>query len=601
MNSKKLLHLFGVALLFLSATTSSLASPVKVLSIWDNIPEEIINFEQLQHVNPNAPKGGKARFGAIGTFDNFNPFSPRGLSASRISLTYETLGESVHGEDFIIHGLLAESFELAQDRSYLLVHINPQAKFNDGKPVTAHDVEFSFYALTTKANPTYRNYYASVKNAKAITEHTVRFDFADTSNRELPLIICQLPILPKHWWQDRNIGEPQKEIFPGSGPYKFKEAKVGSSVTYERDPNWWGATLPINKGRYNFDIIHVDYYRDQAIAREAFFAGETDFFAENTIKDWENSYNVPPVQSGLILRSEIPQKRPAGMSGFFLNTRKPALQDKNVRQALALMFDFEWTNKSLFYGAYTRCDSFFSNSDFAATKDLSEQEKQLLVKHQFAEEIISILPSLPVLDASGNNREQMKEAFALLAKAGWRLQNGVLKNQAGEALKLNFLLSSPSMQRIIMPYKRGLERIGIQLEIQLVDQSQYVARVREFDYDMIYSTIKQSLNPGNEQRNYWSSKAAVTLGTRNYAGVNDKKIDALIAEISQPASQKALMVATKALDRALLHGYYVIPGWYSSHMRFSHNTKHISPPEQHPEYGIDITSWYAPNLNLAKD
>jgi microcin C transport system substrate-binding protein len=547
------------------------------------------------HVDPDAPKGGELRLGAVGSFDNFNPFSPRGMSPAQIGLTYETLGEQESGEELVMRGLLAEGFELAEDRSWLLVRLRPEARFQDGTAVTAADVAYTFRALMTEASPIYRDYYEQVEAVEAEGEREVRFRFAEGRNRELPLIVCQLPVLPARWWAGRSLGEPQTEAMPGSGPYRVREFRVGSGVVYERDPGWWGAALPINAGRYNFDVIRVDYYRDEAVAREAFLAGELDFFSERTIKDWVSGYDAPAARDGRISRREAPAGGNRGMSGIFMNTRGPFLADKRVRKALILLFDYEWINRSLFYGAYTRCDSFFTRSPFAAPPLPSPEELALLepYRDRLPPEVFGPLPVPPVTDGSGNMREQMRGALALLREAGWEMRDGEMRNGRGERLRLNIILNSPSMRRIFIPYAASLERLGIGLDIQLVDQTQYVSRVRAFDYDLLHATVRQSNNPGNEQRYFWGSAAADEPGSRNYAGIRDPVVDAVTERLIAAESSADLREAVHALDRLLLHGAYVIPGWYSGVLRVAWWNGRIAPSPRDPEGGLDLTAWRA--------
>lgn len=348
------------------------------LTLAGAVPALSTGFAHMPHVNPEAPKGGTLRLGVIGGFDSLHPFIMRGIPAAQLGLTYETLGETVPGEDGVIYGLLAESFEESADGGHLVCHLAPAARFADGHPVTAADVVFSFEMLTRHGSPFYRDYYAGVGTVTAVDARTVRFDFTSRHNAELPYIVAQLPVLPRHWWQGRDFTAPQAEAAPGSGPYRVREARPGSGITYERVPGWWGAKLPINRGRYNFDVIRCDYYRDTTVARQAFLAGEFDLWNENTIKDWFASYDVPSVREGRITREEIPHGRPEGMGGFVFNTRRAIFADVRVRRALAMCFDFEWTNRALFHDAYRRYDSFFSNSPFAATGTATEGERALL-------------------------------------------------------------------------------------------------------------------------------------------------------------------------------------------------------------------------------
>ena len=353
------------------------AAPSEVVSIWEQ-PVLTEPLGPLPHVNENAPKGGMLRAGAIGTYDSFNRFCARGNTPAFLQYTYETLSESSRDDSLAQRGLLAQSFDISPDYSSVLVTLRPEARFQDGSPVTGNDVVWTFNALVTEASPYYKGYYALVQSVEAVSDRQVRFTFSGAGNRELPLIVGQLPVLPAAWWKDKNLGDPQKTPPPGSGPYVVSDYKMGSSITYTRDPNWWGAHLPVNRGRYNVDTLRVDYYRDTTVCRQAFLAGELDYFTENTIKDWMNSYAVPPVERGDILRQEIPQERPMGMRGLFLNTRRPVFSDIAVRKAVALLFDFEWTNRALFHDKYLRHDSFFTNSVFAAPNLPGEDELALL-------------------------------------------------------------------------------------------------------------------------------------------------------------------------------------------------------------------------------
>lgn len=572
------------------------AAPGPVLGLWDDVSASDASADApFTHVNPLAPKGGKIRLSAIGSFDNFNPFSPRGVCAAQIATTYESLGTEQRGtQDFIMRGLLAESFDLAPDRTSLRVRLRPQARFADGVPVTAKDVVYTFNALIREASPVYRSYYDQVESVEELAEHEVLFRFASGTSRELPLIVCQMPVLPSHWWQGRNMGDPQTEAMPGSGPYRLASSTMGSRLIYERRKDWWGADLDVNRGRYNFDSVQVDYYRDAAISREAFFAGEVDFYSESNIKDWTNAYNVPAVRDGGITRLTQEYVRPMGMGGIFMNVRRPMLSDVRVRRALSLLFDFDWMNGAFFYNSYTRFNSFFTNSPFAAASLPSAEELTLMERwrDRLDPAVFGPLPQ-QVTGGQGTVRERLRAALDLLDQAGWHVRDGVMVNGQGQPMVLTILTTSPSLQRVYIPFRNSLKRLGIILNVRLVDQTQYVSRLRAFDFDLVHSTVRQSSNPGNEQRNYWSSTAAKTRGSRNYAGIQDPVLDELVEELVAAPTRQDLYARTALLDRLLQHGCYVIPAWYSRDMRVAWWKDRITPPPGMDSAGVDIMAWHA--------
>lgn len=586
---------------------SAQASPVPkdVIGIWDEVATPDASGPS-ERVNVNAPKGGVLHAGAIGTFDSFNPFAPKGMIASFLSLTYETLAVSVGRDEYVMRGVLAESFEISNDRKTLDVHLRKEAKFSDGHPVRAEDVVFSFNALTQKASPTYRNYYQQVEKAEALDDLTVRFTFKDTKNRELALIVTELPVLPQHWWKDKDIGSAQKSPMPGSGPYVVSQYKMGQSIVFKRNPDWWGASLSINRGRYNFDEIKIDYYRDLSVMREAFFAGNIDYYVESTIKDWKLGYDVPSVQNGNIRKAEIPMHKMVGMSGIFINTRRPVLEDKRVRQALTEMFNFERLNKTLFFDTYRRCNSFFTGSAFAAKDPMSEPEKALLsslpgiVPKDY--EKLPVLFKAPAQNGAQLPRSQIKKALDLLSQAGWHLKNGQLQNKQGAFPTLSILMYSTASERVYSNWAKDLKRIGIELRMEVVDPTQFVNRLRNFDFDLVMGMVHQSYNPGNEQRYYWSSAAASEKGSRNFAGIRLPAVDRLIEAIVAPKNKEDLITSVKVLDRVLREGYYVIPGWYSPTARVAWWQKKITPPSQglKSAQGFDLLSWYAVNPNKDK-
>ncbi len=552
------------------------------------------NKEYYPHVNPDAPKGGTLRLYARGSFDSLHSFIPRGLSAAGLGFLYDTLGENMPDSRlFETHAAIAEKFSVAKDSSYITFHINPKARFHDGKPITAEDVAFSFNILTQKGAPTYKQYYASVDKVEVLSPLQVRFTFKEKNNKELPLILAQLPILPKHYWQDKDFSKPNLTPPLGSGPYKIKSFDAGNFIVYERVKDYWAKDLPANKGRFNFDTIHYEYYRDGTVAREAFKAGAFDIYVETTDKSWATAYTGNAVEKGHIKREEVDTNRSQGMYGFFFNTRQPVFSNIKVREAIARIFDFEWTNKALFYNQYTRSNSYFTHSELASQGLISEAEKAILepYKEQLPPEIFDKEFILPKTKADGNIREQMVQSIKDLQEAGWTLQDGLMKNAKGEKLEFTLILVSNTLQRVVLPFRENLKRIGITMNVALIDQTQYVNRIRDFDYDMFLSRIPQSNHPGNEQRNYFTSKAADIRGSRNYSGIKSPVVDALIERIITAKDRTELMNLTKALDRVLLWGHYVIAGWYSATARVAYWNKfaHTTVP---PANGIDYFSWW---------
>ncbi len=567
--------------------------PVKVLRI-DNSEQYEWNGEHYPHVNPNAPKGGTLRLSGRGSFDSLHGFIPRGMAAMGIGFIYDTLGESVpDSRIFETHGLIAEAFSVAPDSSFITFHINPKARFHDGTPITAEDVAFTFTTLMEKGAPYYKQYYASVDKVEVLDTLDVRFTFKEKNNRELPIILAQLPILPKHYWADKDFTKPSLTAPLGNGAYKVKDVSPGNYIEYERVADYWAKDLPVNKGRNNFDVLRYEYYRDETVAREAFKAGTFDLYTEGTAKSWATAYTGKAVDAGFIKKEEFATNRSQGMYGFFFNTRRDIFKQIQVRKALGLIFDFEWTNKALFYDAYVRSNSYFSNSDLAA-KGLPSPEELALLKpfeDSLPKEVFTTPFTIETTKGDGNIRAQMAQALKLLEEAGWKLQDGVMQNAQGSPLRFSVLLSSASLQRIILPYRENLARLGIDLQVAVVDPTQYVSRVRTFDYDVIISRVPQSSHPGNEQRNYWTSEAADTQGSRNYAGVNLPVVDALVEKIILAKNRQEVLTASHALDRVLLWNYYVVPGWYSPVTRVAYWDKFAHSPVP-PANGVDIFSWW---------
>jgi microcin C transport system substrate-binding protein len=564
-------------------------------------------FRHFDYVNPHAPKGGTIRVAEEGTFDSFNPFIPKGNPAIGPNY-FESLLAQSNDEPFTMYGLIAESLEVPEDRSWVIFTLRPEARWHDGKPITVDDVIWSLETLKRDGRPFYRFYYGSVSGAEKVGERQVKFTFSDKNNRELPLIIGQMSILPKHYWASRDFTRTTLEPPLTSGPYRVKDFEPGRYVNLERVQDYWGSDLPVNVGQNNFDLIRTDYYRDATVIRTALKAGDIDFHSENQAKAWALDYDVPPVRQGWLVKESIPHERPTGMQAFVLNTRRSIFQDRRVRRALAYAFDFEWTNKALFFGQYTRTESYFSNSELAATGLPEGEELEILERYhdRLTPEVFTMPYQAPKTDGSGWPRENLRTAFALLKDAGWEVRNFKLVHLAtGQPMQFEILLVSPAFERIVLPFMRNLRRLGIEPRVRLVDQSQYINRLRAFDFDVLVGSWGQSESPGNEQRNYWSSAAAKSPSARNYAGIQDPVIDELIELVIQALSRESLVARTRALDRVLLHGHYVIPQWHLQFQRILYWNK-FSRPEVNSKDGTAISYWWydaekAARLQAARD
>ena len=560
-----------------------------------------LGFNHFEYVNPNAPKGGLVRMEARGTFDTLNSFTIKGSSAAGLGLIYDTLMESSRDEAFAEYGLLVESALVANDLSSVSFMLRKQARWHDGKPVTADDVAFSLDILKSKGAPFYRFYYANVEKAEVLSPHKVKFIFKGRKNRELPLIIGQLPILPKHHWQGRDFERTTLEPPLGSGPYKIGKVDPGRSITFERVADYWGRNLGVNKGRYNFDAIRFEYYRDPTVALEAFKANAFDFRQENTAKVWATQYNFPAIAKGKVIRETLANNNPTGMQSFAFNIRKSKFQNRRVREALALTFDFQWANKNLFFGQYTRTRSYFSNSELAATKIPTGSELRFLepLRGQIPAEVFTKEFKLPETDGSGRSRRQLRQAKRLLETAGWFVKDGKLTNgETSEVMALEFLLVNQGFARIVAPIQRAMERLGIKVKVRVVDTSQYINRIRNFDFDVIVGSWGQSLSPGNEQRDFWGSAAADRPGSRNYIGIKDPAIDKLIDHIIFASNRGELVAASRALDRVLLWNHFVIPNWHINSYRIAYWNR-FSRPAIKPKYGLGFSdTWW---VDEAKD
>ena len=563
-------------------------------------PQYSSDFTHFDYVNPDAPKGGQIRLAAIGTYDNLNPFILKGVAAAGSLMLYNRLCTKSQDEPFTEYGQLAIQMQMPADRSWVVFELHPEARWHDGEPLTSADVVFSFETLVSAGIPFFRSFYADVDTVLAIDERRVKFAFKPGTNREMPLIVGQMRILPKHYWQGRNFAATTLEPPLGSGPYRIAEFEPGRSITYERVEDYWGRDLPVHRGRHNFDRIHYEYYRDQTVAIEAFKTGQYDYRYLGNSKEWATSYtDFAPIAEKRVIKEQIPHQLIRGMSGFAFNTRRHKFSDRRVRQALAYTYDFEWTNRHLFYGLFTRNRSYWGNSTLGSSGVPEGMELEILEAYQgrIPDEVFTTAYAPPITDGSGQIRENLRRAKRLFAAAGWTVVDGALTHAAtGEVMRFEFLLGSSSQERVLGPIVQNLERLGIQATVRTVDAAQYQNRVKDFDYDIISASWRQTLSPGNEQRNFWSSKASLSPGSRNYAGVSDPVIDELIERQIAAANRPAQIALTHALDRILLWGHYLIPGAHSRYHRMAYWNKFGRPPEPPPNgFGFPDTWWWDAN------
>jgi microcin C transport system substrate-binding protein len=550
-------------------------------------------FPHFAYVNPAAPKGGDVRLAATGTFDNLNPFILKGVPAQGIGTTFETLLVASSDEPSSEYGLVAETVETPPDRSWVAFTLRAAARFHDCSPITVEDVMWTFETLRTKGHPLYRSYYAAVASVEKTGPRTVRFTFKPGDNRELPVIVGQLPVLSKAYWTGRDFTKTTLAAPLGSGPYRVESFEPGRSITYRRVPDYWAAALPVNVGRFNFDTIRYDYYRDGTVALEAFKAGAYDFRPENSAKSWATGYDIAAVRDGRIRKELIPNEVPTGMQGFAYNTRRAIFRDPRVRAALAAAFDFKWTNAHLFYGAYTRTRSYFSNSELASRGLPDEAERAVLApfRDRVPAEVFTREYQPPSTEP-GALRPNLLRALDLLRQAGWVVRDMRLVNaETGEPLTFEILIDDPTWERITLPFVKNLERLGVAARVRTVDSAQYEYRMKQFDFDMTVGLFPQSLSPGNEQVDYWASVAADTPGSRNLAGVRDPVVDRLIEQLIAAPDRAALVARTRALDRVLLWGHYVIPHWHITAFRVAYWNR-FGRPATSPKYSLGFDTWW---------
>jgi microcin C transport system substrate-binding protein len=558
------------------------------------------DFKIFPYVNPDAPKGGEVALSTVGTFDSFNPFIVRGTPASDVLRVWDTLLKTNADEAETEYGLLAGVIELPADRMGVAFELRPEAKFNDGTPVTAEDVAWTFQTLLEKGRPFYRQYYADVASVTVEGPRRVVFRFKSNTNRELPLILGQMAVLPKHWWVGRDFDKPLTDPPLGSGPYRVGRFEFGRSLSMERVPDAWSKDLPVMRGLANFDTRRTEYFRDATVTLEAFKAGQIDFRDENVAKDWATAYDFPAVQKGLVKKELLPHHLPTGLQGYGMNTRRDLFKDVRVRHALAMVFDFEWANANLFYGSYVRTDSYFSNSELASSGIPAGAELALLNKYrdQLPADLFTKPFRLPVTDGSGNNREEMRGALALLEQAGWKVRDRKLVNAAGQPFTFEILLDQPAFERVSLPYVQWLSKLGIEARVRTVDPAQFQRLLDTYDYDMIVVAFGETESPGNEQTGYWTCDSVKAEGGYNLMGVCSPVIDDLVHQVVSAADHAHLVVATRALDRVLLAGWYVVPHWYLQSVRVAYWDR-FGRPDKPVRTGIAFDSWWLDPVRAA--
>lgn len=558
-------------------------------------PKYADGFSHFDYVNPDAPKGGELVLSSVGSFDSFNPYTLKGIAAEGLGeLMFETLMVSSLDEPFSQYGLLAEDATLASDKLSVTYTLRKEARFNDGSPVLAEDVKFSFDTLVGEhGHPQYGYYYADIKRAVVVDERTVRFEFVKV-NPELHLLAGQIPIFSRHWVGETPFDKVAMETPIASGPYLIDKYDLGKTITYRRNPDYWGNRLNVRRGMYNFERVTYKYYRDFTVALEAFKAGEFEFIHEFNSKKWARDYSGPKFRDGRITKTLLKHANNAGMQGFVFNLRRPLFQDQRVRRAVGLALDFEWSNRQLFYGQYEQCDSYFSNSELAARGVPEGDELELLepYRKQLPAELFTRewRPASTVPPSS--LRDNLRQARSLLQQAGWEYREGALRNSAGTPFHFNILLMSQQkgFERIVAPFVRNLGKLGITVDYRSVDSALYKRRLDDFDFDMVVGSFGQSQSPGNELMGMFHSSSAQQKGARNLFGIEDPVVDALVEKVIYAKERAALVTAVHALDRVLLWGDYLVPHWYIGSHRVAYWSGHFDQPETMPLY-YDATNW----------
>jgi peptide/nickel transport system substrate-binding protein len=579
------------------------AEPVQGLAM-HGAPRETAGFTHFPYANPDAPKGGRVAFAVQGSFDSLNPLIVKGVAAEGVrEYVYESLLARAYDEPFSLYGLIAESVETPNDRSFVEFTLHPEAKFSDGTPITIADVMFSHALLKEHGRPNHRSYYKKVTKVEQTGPNKVKFTFDGSGDREMPLIMGLMPVLPRHLIDPERFEKTTLVAPVGSGPYKVAKIDPGKSISFQRDPDYWGRNLPVNRGHYNFDEIKFDYYRDGGSMFEAFKSGLVRLRREEDPTRWTKGYTFPALRDGRVVKEELPVETPAGMTALVFNTRRPIFADQRVREALIKLFDFEWVNRTLYHGQYARTQSYFDRSDLSSDgRPADAAERALLAP--FAGEVKPAIMdgtfSFPVSDGTGENREGRAEALRLLEAAGYRLTGGKLINIAtGEPFKFEILATTRAQERLLLTYASALKQVGIEARIRQIDSAQYQRRKQTYDFDMIQYAWPVSMSPGNEQSFRWGSEGAMTEGTFNYPGVRSAGVDAMIEALLKAEDRPGFVAAVRALDRLLLSGDYIIPLFHLPRQWVAHWSD-LKRPETTPLYGYQIDTWWVePERNAA--
>lgn len=577
-------------------SSTALAAPSYCLTLYGECKYKE-NFKHFDYVNPDAPKGGTVKLAETGTFDNLNQFILKGVKAPGITMIYDSLMVASQDEPETMYGLIASSVDVSSDNSSAEFTMRREAKFHDGSPITPDDVVFTFNTLKEKGDPTYKILYAPIVKVEKTAENKVKFTFNDTKNKELPMIAGAMPIISRAYYSKVDFEKTTLEPPLASGPYKVESVEQGKNIIYKRVADYWAKDLPVSRGQYNFDTMRYDMYRDENVTLEAFKAGDYDFRREYIARNWATAYDTPAVKDGRIIKREIPDHTPQGMQAFIYNTRQAKFADRRVREAIGLSLDYEWVNKTIFYGAYVRNKSFFENTDFES-KGIPEGKELALLekfKDELPPELFTKPFANPVTDGSGNPRENLLKAQKLLEDAGWTVKDGKRVNAKGEQLSIEFMLRQPTMERVIAPMRKNLERLGIASSIRMVDDAQYQKRTDEGDFDIVSIWINRGVFfPGNEQMSLWHSSQADVKGGNNLAGLKNKAVDGILDALTKAEDKDSLLAAGRALDRVLLWENVVIPNWHSGSFRVAYWDK-FGIPETLPKYNLGFQAWWLKN------
>jgi microcin C transport system substrate-binding protein len=561
-------------------------------------PRYDASFSGFDYTDPNAKKGGTLKRASFGSFDSFNLFITRGVPDTNVALIYDTLMVASADEVNTLYGLVAETLEYPESRDWVIFHINPRARFHDGKPVRAQDIAFSYRTLLESGAPQYKVIYQDVAGVEVLDTQRIKFTIKSPVNREAIMILGGLPVLPEHAWQGKAFDKPSLEIPLGSGPYRLTQFEGDKFVKFERVADYWGQHLAVNRGMNNFDVLQFDYYRDMDVMLEAFKAGKYDFHYEYMAKSWANAYKIPAVTSGRIQKIELPDQQIRPTQAVFMNLRKPAFQNPALREALSLAFDFEWSNKALFHNAYIRSHNYFLNSELGATGKPEGLEREMLLpyQNQLPAEVFGEAYRAPSTDGSGVARENLRRAKNLLTQAGYTLVNNQLIDpKTQKPLQFEFIDSQQGLERIFNPWIENVKRLGIQISYRTIDSAQYINRLQKFDYDLTMLALPQSNSPSVEQVAYWGSASADIEGSSNYSGLKNPVIDALTQKITQASTRDQLIAACRALDRVIMHLHLTIPMYYHQHHRIAYWDKFERPattPKFDPRYRVGVSTWW---------